>query len=75
MYQIGGVVALPFAGPACDQWGRRAGMFIGCAIVILGTIIQGTSSLSGSLGQFLAGRFFLGFGVNIGRSDGYPNSC
>lgn len=23
MYQIGGIVALPFVGPSCDYWGRR----------------------------------------------------
>jgi hypothetical protein len=41
MYQIGGVAALPFAGPCVDQWGRRAGMFIGSLIIILGTVVQG----------------------------------
>ena len=68
LYTIGGVCALPFVGPAVDTWGRRVGMFIGCMCVIVGTIIEGTSNLSGSLGQFLGGRFFLGFGNSIAAS-------
>ena len=70
MYQIGGVVALPFVGPAVDTWGRRAGMFIGAMTIIVGTVIQGTTSATGSLGQFMAGRFLLGFGVSIAASAG-----
>lgn len=41
IYQIGGVVALPFVGPALDTWGRRVGMLIGAGIIIVGTCIQG----------------------------------
>lgn len=70
MYQIGGVVALPFVGPCIDTWGRRVGMLIGGSIIILGTIISGTTSLNENLGQFLAGRFFLGFGVSISAAAG-----
>lgn len=70
MYQIGGVVALPFVGPAVDTWGRRVGMLIGCSIVLLGTIIAGTTIRTHDLGQFLAGRFFLGFGVSICATAG-----
>ncbi|CRK10184.1 hypothetical protein BN1723_020979, partial [Verticillium longisporum] len=36
MYQIGGVVAIPFVGPAIDTWGRRYGMLIGSVIIIVG---------------------------------------
>lgn len=67
MYQIGGVVALPFVGPALDTWGRRIGMLIGALCIILGTIIQGTSH---GVGQFMGGRFLLGFGVSIAASTG-----
>ncbi|OIW25688.1 general substrate transporter [Coniochaeta ligniaria NRRL 30616] len=62
MYSIGSVCALPFVGPLTDTWGRRVGMAIGCGFIILGTIIQGVSH---QLPQFLAGRFFLGFGGTI----------
>lgn len=68
MYQIGGVCAIPFVGPALDTYGRRMGMFIGCFIVVAGTVISSTSVYTSSLGHFLAGRFFLGFGVSIAAS-------
>ncbi|KAK9233747.1 hypothetical protein V1525DRAFT_392170, partial [Lipomyces kononenkoae] len=48
MYTIGGVVALLFVGPACDTWGRRAGMFIGCFFVVVGTVISATSVTVGN---------------------------
>lgn len=70
MYQIGGVVALPFVGPAIDKWGRKIGMFLGAIAIIIGTVVQGTTSITGSLGQFMAGRFLLGFGVSIAASAG-----
>jgi sugar porter (SP) family MFS transporter len=65
MYNIGSVCALPFIGPLTDTWGRRVGIVIGCLFIIMGTILQGTSK---ALPQYLAGRFFLGFGgciVNV----------
>ena len=62
MYAIGSVSALPFVGPCADTWGRRFGVALGCIIIIVGTIIQGTSH---QLPQYLAGRFFLGFGSTI----------
>ncbi|RYP22403.1 hypothetical protein DL767_009062 [Monosporascus sp. MG133] len=67
MYQIGGVVALPFVGPAIDTWGRRWGMIIGAGLIVIGTIIQGTSVAAGS---FMGGRFLLGFGVSIAAAAG-----
>lgn len=70
MYQIGGVCALPFVGPAIDTWGRRVGMFIGSIIVIIGTIISGTTRFNPVVEQFMAGRFFLGFGVAIASAAG-----
>ncbi|TPX12708.1 uncharacterized protein E0L32_000885 [Thyridium curvatum] len=63
MYQIGGVSALPFMGPLTDQWGRRVGTMFGTGIIIIGTILEGTSAATANLPQFMAGRFFLGFGV------------
>lgn len=62
MYSIGAVSGLPFVGPCADTWGRRIGIAIGCVFIIMGTIIQGTSH---QLSQYLAGRFFLGFGATI----------
>jgi MFS family permease len=65
MSQIGGVVALPFIGPAIDTWGRKMGMVIGGLIIVLGVIIQGTVINTHSIGQFMGGRFFMGMGVNM----------
>ncbi|KAF5008857.1 hypothetical protein FDECE_4881 [Fusarium decemcellulare] len=67
MYQIGGVVALPFTGPCIDGFGRRAGMFAGAITIVIGTCIQATSN---EAGQFMGGRFLLGFGVTIASSAG-----
>lgn len=63
MFSIGGVCALPFIGPLADAFGRRVGVMIGCAFIIMGAIIQGTAK---SLPQYIAGRFFLGFGSGVG---------
>ena len=67
MYQIGGVAALPFVGPVVDGFGRRIGMFTGSVLIIVGTIIQG---LAHGPGQFMGGRFLLGFGVSLVASAG-----
>ncbi|KAF1844414.1 lactose permease [Cucurbitaria berberidis CBS 394.84] len=70
MYQIGGVVALPFIGPACDTWGRRYGMMIGGALGVVGVIIQSTAPAHNPKGQFMGGRFLLGFAVPIMTTAG-----
>ncbi|TGO39197.1 hypothetical protein BHYA_0058g00070 [Botrytis hyacinthi] len=70
MYQIGGVVSLPFVGPAADTFGRRFGMWLGCLCIILGTIIQGVATREAGVRQFMGGRFLLGFGVNIASAAG-----
>lgn len=65
MYTIGGVVALPTVGPILDNLGRRAGMFIGGILIIVGTILQGTTVEHASRSQFMGGRFVLGFGATL----------
>jgi len=70
MSQIGSVTSVPFVGPAIDTFGRRVGMLIGGLIIVLGVIIQGTVINTGKTGQFMAGRFFMGFGVNVIASAG-----
>lgn len=70
MYQIGQVVAIPFIGPAIDTWGRKFGMWIGGFIIFCGVVIQGTCVMTHSTGQFMGGRFLLGFGVGIIASAG-----
>jgi MFS family permease len=70
MYQIGGVCALPFVGPAIDTWGRRVGMFLGSFLIVVGTIVCGLTILNPTAGQFMSGRFVLGFGVSIASAAG-----
>ncbi|KAL2839500.1 general substrate transporter [Aspergillus pseudoustus] len=70
MYQIGGVSALPFVGPAIDTWGRRVGMLIGSLFIVLGAVVSGTTIANASVGQFMGGRFLLGFGVSIAAAAG-----
>lgn len=74
MYQIGGCCSIPFIGESMDRFGRRFGIFAGCLLSVLGAIIQGTSASTSSLGQFLGGRFLLGFGANIAQAAG-PTYC
>ncbi|KAI4766795.1 general substrate transporter [Aureobasidium sp. EXF-3400] len=62
IYNIGSIPAVFFSGPVNDYWGRRAGMFTGAIIVVIGTCIQAPSV---NRGMFLAGRFLLGFGVSF----------
>ncbi|CEJ80033.1 Putative General substrate transporter [[Torrubiella] hemipterigena] len=62
MYNIGSVAAVFFTGPVNDLFGRRWGMFTGALLVVIGTAIQAPST---GRGQFLAGRFVLGFGVSF----------
>ncbi|KAI1160308.1 lactose permease [Nemania serpens] len=67
IYQIGQIVSFPFCGLIADGWGRRWCIFIGCLIVLVGTAIQGSAN---QLGQFIAGRFILGFGASIASAAG-----
>ncbi|KAJ5737237.1 Major facilitator superfamily domain general substrate transporter [Penicillium malachiteum] len=62
IYGIGTIAGLPLVGPVNDYFGRRAGMFTGATIVIIGTLVI---SQSLNTGMFLGGRFILGFGVGF----------
>ncbi|EFX04227.1 major facilitator superfamily transporter lactose [Grosmannia clavigera kw1407] len=62
MYNIGSVAAVFFTGPVNDYFGRRWGMFVGAVLVIVGTCVQAPAQTHG---QFLGGRFLLGFGVSF----------
>lgn len=69
MYQIGGIAALPLIGPLNDSFGRKVGMFTGSVIVVIGIIISAVLPAP-NVGQFMGGRFVLGFGVAIGSAAG-----
>lgn len=62
IYNIGSLPAVLLTGPVNDRFGRRAGMFTGSAIIIIGTCIQAPAV---NMGMFLTGRFLLGFGVSF----------
>ncbi|KAK7432988.1 hypothetical protein QQZ08_000459 [Neonectria magnoliae] len=61
IYNVGSIAAAPIVPFVTDRLGRRAGMFVGAAIIIIGTCVQATSH---ALPQFMGGRFLLGFGVS-----------
>ncbi|GKU08444.1 lactose permease [Fusarium langsethiae] len=61
IYNVGSVAAAPTVPFTTDLIGRRAGMFTGAVIIIIGTCIQATAK---SMPQFMGGRFLLGFGVS-----------
>lgn len=62
MYNIGSVAAILFTGPTNAYLGRRAGMFVGSFIVIIGTCVQAPATRHP---MFLGGQFLLGFGVSF----------
>ncbi|KAH8881503.1 lactose permease [Thozetella sp. PMI_491] len=67
IYNLGQIAAFPFCGLIADGYGRRLCIFIGCLIVLVGTAVQGSAN---SMGQFIGGRFILGFGASIASAAG-----
>ena len=67
IYNLGQIAAFPFCGFLADGYGRRKCIFVGCVIVLIGTAIQ---TASNSQGQFIGGRFILGFGAAIASAAG-----
>lgn len=67
IYNIGSIPATVFSGPLNDYFGRRWGMWVGGALIILGTCVQAPSV---NMSMFLAGRFILGFGVSFSSVSG-----
>ncbi|KAI0015303.1 lactose permease [Xylariomycetidae sp. FL0641] len=62
MYTVGAIVSSPFSAMISDKWGRRPAMFVGGVVIIVGAIIAATS---GTIAQFVVGRFVLGTGVSV----------
>jgi len=67
IYNLGQIAAFPFCGMLADGYGRKVCIFIGCAIVIIGTAVQGSAH---NLHAFQAGRFILGFGAALASAAG-----
>ena len=57
---IGGIVGLPFAPILADRVGRRATIFVGACIMIIGVAIQTAAQ---NVGMFIGCRFLIGFGL------------
>lgn len=72
MYNIGSVAAIFFTGPTNDYLGRRAGMFTGAIIVIIGTCIQAPSTTNQ---MFLAGRFVSTLLTQAGKGVQWLRGC
>lgn len=67
VYNIAQLTALPLTPFLSDGYGRRVGIFVGCAIILVGTAVQGSAQ---SLGQFIGGRVLLGAGAAISSAIG-----
>jgi MFS family permease len=67
IYAIGQLAGALVGAPASDTYGRRFGMFFGSLFIILGTIIEVTAT---PVGQFIGGRFLIGFGVTVSNVAG-----
>ncbi|KAH8884437.1 general substrate transporter, partial [Thozetella sp. PMI_491] len=64
LYQIGSLVSIPFVPIITDRFGRKIPIFIGCVIMIVGAILQGSCQ---NLNTFMGGRFMLGFGNSLAQ--------
>ncbi|SCV69646.1 BQ2448_1040 [Microbotryum intermedium] len=71
MYTIGQMSGSMISAPIADRFGRRVGMQAGCIGIVLGSIVATTSQTKG---QFIAGRFILGFGIAI-VTTASPSYC
>ncbi|KAH7410550.1 general substrate transporter [Cadophora sp. MPI-SDFR-AT-0126] len=67
IYNLGQIAAFPFCGFLADGYGRRICIFVGCAIVLIGTAVQASAH---QRGQFMGGRFVLGFGAALASAAG-----
>jgi MFS family permease len=63
---LGSLIGLPFCPPIVDRLGRKMGILIGSIFLLLGVGLQAGAN---GFGMFVAGRFFLGFGMCITLSS------
>ncbi|KAI9847951.1 MAG: hypothetical protein M1837_001468 [Sclerophora amabilis] len=67
IYNLGQIAAFPFCGFFADGYGRRKCIFVGMAVVLIGTAVQ---TAAHTKDQFMGGRFVLGFGAAIASGAG-----
>ncbi|KAJ4387543.1 hypothetical protein N0V93_008138 [Gnomoniopsis smithogilvyi] len=65
-FAMGGMLAIPFVPYCADLLGRRAGVVIGCSIMIIGIVLL---SLGIHVALFIVGRLLLGFGIAIAHGS------
>lgn len=63
---MGSMLAIPFVPYCADLLGRRAGVVIGCGIMILGIALL---SMGFHIAMFIIGRLLLGFGIAIAHGS------
>ena len=61
---IGSMLSIPFAPYIPDILGRRAGVVIGCSIMLVGVAMV---SIGYHIALFVVGRMVLGFGLGIAQ--------
>jgi MFS family permease len=59
-YTLAACVVSPFVSTFAFYSGRRGCMILGCLLVIVGAVVQAASY---SVGQMIAGRVIVGFGI------------
>ncbi|KKY29831.1 putative sugar transporter [Diaporthe ampelina] len=64
IYQIGSVASIAIVPWFADHLGRKVPIIIGCAIMIVGAVMQGAGN---TLGVFIGGRFLMGFGNSFSQ--------
>lgn len=71
IYTVGQICGGLTSGYISDTFGRRMGMFVGCILIVIGSIL---TSSAHHIEQFIAGRFVLGWGIAIAVSCA-PSYC
>ncbi|KAH3685264.1 hypothetical protein WICPIJ_003738 [Wickerhamomyces pijperi] len=59
---FGSFIAFPIAPYICDRWGRKWSIFVGEALVVIGSVLQGAST---DYAFFLVSRLVIGFGAAL----------
>ncbi|GFF40258.1 hypothetical protein IFM58399_05861 [Aspergillus lentulus] len=74
LYDIGCVVGSIVCYPIGEQFGRRTMLMAGGAIVVIGTVVLGSSYM---IAQLIAGRIITGFGNGMTSSTApvYQSEC
>jgi len=65
----GTLISVLVSSQLCDRYGRRMGIFVGSAFIIVGAILQ---TAANDFGMFVAGRFVIGFGLGIVATGAPP---